>query len=208
MDVHISDIIKKRASGRLFMLTTSRRFGLPVEDLKTIYIGLIRPRPLVEYAVPAWHPGLSEQQHAALERIQKWACRIMLRNKCDSYLMLLISANSQGSGHVVNKFVSSLWTNLWRILHSAAGYLDKDVRTLEGHCGIPTSSPFPSLLLRDMREVSSPLWLSCRMQKLQRFSLVDYCIGWSAVGWLIMFLLEWISCMYFVYLMYVSFAYF
>ena len=82
-DVHISDIIK-RASGRLFMLTTLRRFGLPVEDLKTIYIGFIRP--LVEYAVPAWHPGLSEQQHAALERIQKRACRIMLGNKYDSYV--------------------------------------------------------------------------------------------------------------------------
>ena len=84
-DVHISDIIK-RASGRLFMLTTLRRLGLPAEDLKTIYIGFIRPRPLVEYAFPAWHSGLPEQQHAALERIQKWACRIMLGNKCDSYV--------------------------------------------------------------------------------------------------------------------------
>ena len=51
------------------MLTTLKRFGLPIQDLKTIYIGFIRP--LVEYAVPAWHPGLSEQQHLALERFQK-----------------------------------------------------------------------------------------------------------------------------------------
>ena len=77
-DVHISDIIKK-ASGRLFMLTTLKRFGLPIDDLKTIYIGFIRP--LVEYAVPAWHPGLTELQHDALERIQKRACRIMLGYK-------------------------------------------------------------------------------------------------------------------------------
>ena len=82
-DVHISDIIK-RASGRLFKLTTLRHFGLPVEDLKTIYIGFIRPH--VDYAVPAWHPGLSEQQHAALERIQKRACRIISGNKFDSYV--------------------------------------------------------------------------------------------------------------------------
>ena len=46
---------------------TLRRFGLPVEDLKTLYTGFIRS--LVKYAVPAWHPGLSEQQHSALERI-------------------------------------------------------------------------------------------------------------------------------------------
>ena len=81
-DNHIFDITRK-ASGRLFMLTTLRRFGLPIHDLKTIYIGFIRP--LVEYAVPAWHPGLSEQQHLALERIQKRACRIMLGTKYTSY---------------------------------------------------------------------------------------------------------------------------
>ena len=85
-DVHISDFIK-RANGRLFMLITllTGRFGLPVEDLKTISF----IRSLVEYGVPAWHPGLFEQQHAALERIQKRACRIMLVNKCDSYVDVL-----------------------------------------------------------------------------------------------------------------------
>jgi hypothetical protein len=64
------------------MFTTLKRFGLPIQDLKTIYIGFIRP--LVEYAVPAWHPGLSEQHHLSLERIQKRACRIMLSG--DKYL--------------------------------------------------------------------------------------------------------------------------
>ena len=64
----VSDMIK-RASGRLFMLTTLKRFGLSTEDLITIYIGYVRP--LLEYAVPAWHPGLTERQHVMLERIQK-----------------------------------------------------------------------------------------------------------------------------------------
>ena len=54
-DIHINDIICK-ASGRLFMLTTLRRFGLAIKDLVTIYVGFIRP--LLEYAVPVWHPGL------------------------------------------------------------------------------------------------------------------------------------------------------
>ena len=69
------------------MLTTLNRFGLPIVDLKTIYIGFTRP--LAEYAVPAWHPGLSEHQHYALERIQKRACRIMLGTKYDSYINAL-----------------------------------------------------------------------------------------------------------------------
>ena len=38
------------------------------------------------YAVPAWHPGLSEHHHYALERIQKRACRIMLGTKYGSYI--------------------------------------------------------------------------------------------------------------------------
>ena len=37
------------------MLTTLKRLGMSLEDLKTIYIGFIRP--LLEYAVPVWHPG-------------------------------------------------------------------------------------------------------------------------------------------------------
>ncbi len=81
-DVHITDVIK-RASGRLFMLTILRRFGLTLQDLKTIYIGFIRP--LVEYAVPVWHPGLTEQQHYALERVQKRALKIILGNNYCSY---------------------------------------------------------------------------------------------------------------------------
>ena len=65
------------------MLTILRRFGLPLDDLKTIYIGFIRP--LVEYAVPVWHPGLTEIQHNALERVQKRALRIMLGSQYNSY---------------------------------------------------------------------------------------------------------------------------
>ena len=88
-------------------------------------------------------------------------------------LMLFNSASSQASGHVVNKFVSSSQTYLREILHSAAVYLDQEVRTLVGHCGIPTSPPFPRLVLRDMQEVTSPIWLGGGMQKLHKFSLVD-----------------------------------
>ena len=58
--------------------------GLPIEDLKTIYIGFIRP--FAKYAIPTWHPGLSEHQQYALERIQKRACRITLEIKSDSYI--------------------------------------------------------------------------------------------------------------------------
>ena len=85
-DIHISDITR-RASGRLFLLSSLKRFGLSRSDLITIYIGYIRP--LLEYAVPVWHPGLTVKQHDSLERIQKRACRIILGMAYVSYQQAL-----------------------------------------------------------------------------------------------------------------------
>ena len=81
-NVHINNVIK-RAAGRLFMLTTLKRFHLPLQDLITIYIGFIRP--LLEYVVPVWHSSLSNEQTSALERVQKRALRIILRQRYISY---------------------------------------------------------------------------------------------------------------------------
>ena len=86
-DTHIGDVLG-RASGRLFMLTRLKRFGQSVEDLVTIYVGFVCP--LLGYAVPVWHPGLTEKQHQALERIQKRACRIILGGSYCSYQDALV----------------------------------------------------------------------------------------------------------------------
>ena len=108
-DTHITDITRK-ASGRLFMLTTLRRFGLKIEDLIKIYIGYIRP--LLEYAVPVWHPGLTVQQHNSLERIQKRACKIIMGTKYSSYHQALqtrgIQALQERREHQCLKFAQSL----------------------------------------------------------------------------------------------------
>ena len=58
------------------MLSTLKRFNLPVSDLIAVYVGYIRP--LVEYVVPVWHGGLTQEQSIAIERIQKRACKIIL----------------------------------------------------------------------------------------------------------------------------------
>ena len=89
-DVHISDVTR-RASGRLFMLSMLKCHGLCVKDLVTVYVGFIRP--LLEYVVPVWHPGLTEKQHYALERIQRRACRIMLGYTYSHYKEALITCN-------------------------------------------------------------------------------------------------------------------
>jgi hypothetical protein len=74
-DTHIGAVIK-RASSRLYMLSTLKKFNMPVSDLITVYVGYVRP--LVEYAVPIWHGALTCEQTLAIERIQKRACRIIL----------------------------------------------------------------------------------------------------------------------------------
>ena len=59
------------------------RFGFSIKDLVTVYVGFVRP--LRQYAVPVWHPGLTQQQHDAHERIQKRACRIIIGLSYTSY---------------------------------------------------------------------------------------------------------------------------
>ena len=89
-DIHITDIIK-RASGRLFMLSILKRFGLSIKDLVTVYVGFVRP--LLEYVVPVWHPSITQNQHQALERIQRRACRIIMGVNYSSYQDALTTCN-------------------------------------------------------------------------------------------------------------------
>ena len=108
-DTRIGDVLG-RASGRLFMLTRLKRFGLSVEDLVTIYVGFVRP--LIEYAVPIWHPGLTKKQHQALERIQKRACRIILGGSYSSYQDALVICNMPDLGSRGDKICWDFATKL------------------------------------------------------------------------------------------------
>lgn len=62
-DSYISDVLR-RASGRIFMLSSLKRFGLCITDLVTIYVGFVRR--LLKYAVPVWHPGLNRKSSIIL----------------------------------------------------------------------------------------------------------------------------------------------
>ena len=60
------------------MLGRLKRFGVPVEDLVSVYVGYVRPS--VEYASPVWHGCIIKQQTHQIERIQKRACHVILGN--------------------------------------------------------------------------------------------------------------------------------
>jgi len=81
-DVQVQQMVGK-ASKKLYLLKRLRRFNLPCNDLITIYTGYIRP--ILEYAAPAWTPGLTKEQVQKLEHVQKRACRIILGNAYTGY---------------------------------------------------------------------------------------------------------------------------
>ncbi len=87
---HISQVLKK-ANSRLYMLKLLKHFNLPTNDLVTIYSGFVRPT--AEYAAPVWHSGITADESAALERIQKRACRIMVGRKYTTYQQALKLCN-------------------------------------------------------------------------------------------------------------------
>ncbi|XP_072048561.1 uncharacterized protein [Amphiura filiformis] len=81
-DIQVNKMISK-GSRRLYMLNRLKRFGLPVEDLVSVFVSYVRP--VVEYATPVWHSSLTAEQFDRLENIQKRACRIILGIRYDSY---------------------------------------------------------------------------------------------------------------------------
>ena len=74
-DEHVSEIVKK-CNRKLYMFRTIKKYGLPLSDLKTVYIGYIRP--VLEYCAPVFNGGLTKSHIKALEQIQKRVFKIML----------------------------------------------------------------------------------------------------------------------------------
>ena len=52
----VNDMVSK-SSRRLYMLCRLKRFGVPVEDLVSVYVGYVRPT--VEYASPVWYGNVT-----------------------------------------------------------------------------------------------------------------------------------------------------
>ena len=74
-NAHVDSICAK-ASTRLHYLKVLERSSLSRDDLLYFYSSVIRP--VLEYACPAWHTSLTQQQTRQIESIQKRALRIIL----------------------------------------------------------------------------------------------------------------------------------
>ncbi|KAI8517338.1 hypothetical protein Bbelb_059190 [Branchiostoma belcheri] len=108
-DVHVEHMVKKGGT-RLFLLRKLKTFRLSIEDLLTIYTSYVRP--VCEYAVPAWHPGLTQAQRNQLERIQRRAVRTILgknyTNYADACLLLGLVTLERRRDHLCLTFAKKL----------------------------------------------------------------------------------------------------
>ena len=75
--------IVKKSYARMQLLWKLSEFGASSNELKTIYIAYIRS--ILEQSCVVWNHSLTNQNTSDLERVQKSACKLILKNKYQSY---------------------------------------------------------------------------------------------------------------------------
>ena len=78
-----TESIVKKANTRMIILHKLYEFNLPHEELVNIYILFIRS--MVKYACVVWHSSITEEENLSIERIQKTALRIILKEQYSDY---------------------------------------------------------------------------------------------------------------------------
>ena len=78
-----TEIIVKKANTRMIMLQKLYEFNLPTDEMINIYLLYIRS--IVEYCCVVWHSSITEEDCASIERVQKTALRIILREDYTDY---------------------------------------------------------------------------------------------------------------------------
>ncbi len=71
---HVNYMISK-ASKRIYVITMLARIRISAADLLTVCCSILRP--LLEYASPVWHCGISKTQSNEIERVQKRCFKII-----------------------------------------------------------------------------------------------------------------------------------
>ena len=88
-----TDMIVKKAYKRIVILHKLYSFNVPDRDLVTIYILYLRS--VLEQSCQVWHYSITEEEKADLERVQKVACRVILKERYSSYETALLTLNLQ-----------------------------------------------------------------------------------------------------------------
>ena len=72
---------------KLWILRRLKILKFTKEEFWDVFIKQIRP--ILEYAVPVWHPGITQKESGQIERVQKCALHIILGNDYQNYFHAL-----------------------------------------------------------------------------------------------------------------------
>ena len=78
-----SKYIVDKAMGRVWILRRMKNLGLTNDVIYDVYIKEIRS--ILEFGVPVWNGGLSEENSNDIEKVQKIVFKILLMNKYSRY---------------------------------------------------------------------------------------------------------------------------
>ena len=81
----------KKAYNRLWILRNLKKLG--VDSIKLLDVYTKQCRSVLELAVPAWSPGLTNKESQQIERVQKTAFAIILGESYKSYKIALKKLN-------------------------------------------------------------------------------------------------------------------
>ena len=88
-----TEIITKKAYKRLWTIKRLEAHGASQDDLLEVYKKQIRP--LLEFSVPVWHPGITKGESKDIERVQKCVTKIILQDSYKTYKQALSVTNLQ-----------------------------------------------------------------------------------------------------------------
>ena len=78
-----TEAIIKQANASLEIIRRLVSFNVPRNDLRTIYILFVRS--ILEKSAVVWHSGLTDEERCNIERVQKSAFKLILRDKYIDY---------------------------------------------------------------------------------------------------------------------------
>ena len=81
-DLNTASIVKK-ANIRMELLRRISSFGVPTKDLIDVYFLFVRS--ILEQSATVWHSGLTSENSNDIERVQKSALKIILKDKYKGY---------------------------------------------------------------------------------------------------------------------------
>ena len=111
-----------KSAPRIYYLKQLRRSGMEDVDLLVFYKAIIRP--VLEYACPVWHPGLTKAQSDIIEGIQRRSLRIIYPSL--SYQEALTTCNLQTLGERREEICRKLFKDMCNKDHKLHYLLPKE----------------------------------------------------------------------------------